>query len=358
MKVIKEQNNYSKSPIISVINNILSQAIEMRASDVHIDPFQEKIIIRFRIDGILEDNSILPKFTHSELLARVKIISGLRTDEHFHPQDGRFKFDFGKGECDIRVSIIPTYYGENIVMRILTSQIPFRSFVDLGLGEKNTMELRKALCRNGGMVVVSGPTGSGKSTTLYSIINYLREDKKSIVTIEDPIEYALDKVRQIPVGSKYGIGFPDVLRSVLRQDPDIIMVGEIRDRETASIAVNASLTGHMLITSLHTKDAVSVIPRLLDMGIERFLLSSTISLVIAQRLVRKKKADGYEGRIGIYEFLPINQTLRNMIRQGSSTDDILVEAKNSGFKTIYEHGLEKVDKDETTIEEVLRVINE
>jgi len=274
--------------IINLVDNIIEYAFLARASDIHVEPFENKIIARLRIDGILHDTFTMPKEVQSGVITRIKVLGGMRTDEHQAAQDGRFKMVLKNPDrqFDMRVSIVPTYYGENAVLRLLAEQTKISTLDDLALTKADKEKIRKAAKEPYGMILATGPTGSGKSTTLYTILRESNDRGVSIITIEDPIEYSLEGIDQIQVNNVTGLTFANGLRSILRQDPNIIMVGEIRDKETASIAVNAALTGHKLLSTLHTNDAATTLPRLLDMGVEPFLVASTINIAIGQRLVR------------------------------------------------------------------------
>lgn len=385
--------------IIRLVDGLIAHAFESRASDIHIDPEGGKMRVRLRIDGVLHDAFIVPKEIQSEVITRIKVLSGLRTDEHQAAQDGRFKIPIANvGYVDVRVSIAPTYYGENAVLRILSQRTQL-SLKDLGFSERDFKIVEKAIKKPYGMILATGPTGSGKTTSLYSIIKELNTDEVSIVTIEDPIEYSINGIDQIQVSAQSGITFAQGLRSILRQDPNIIMVGEIRDEETAGIAVNAALTGHLLLSTIHTNDASTTLPRLLDMGIEPFLIASTVNIAIGQRLVRKicskcqvekilsdvefetlKEVvrsellgdrrkffegkgcaickDGYEGRIGIYEVLEVTEPIRELIMKRVNSSIIQEAAMKEGMTTMLEDGFKKAMAGITTIEEVLRIIHE
>ncbi len=266
--------------IIKIVDALMEQAYVSRASDIHIDPTEDKIVVRFRIDGVMQEAFSLPKEIHSEVISRIKVLSGLRTDEHQMAQDGRFKFTTSdkKTRFDVRVSIIPTYYEENAVMRILAEQGQGFTLKDIGYSPGDLKKVERAIEKPYGMILATGPTGSGKTTSLYTILRSLNTPEASIITIEDPIEYSLEGVNQIQVNNQTGLTFANGLRSILRQDPNIIMVGEIRDEETAGIAVNAALTGHLLLSTLHTNDASTTLPRLLDMKVEPFLIASTVNV--------------------------------------------------------------------------------
>ncbi len=356
--------------IVELVDSIISFAYHRNTSDIHIDPTPLGIVIRFRIDGVLQYIDTLAITIHEELIARIKVISGLRTDIHFVPQDGRFHFSHSLCECDIRVSIIPTHHGENAVLRLLKNNQNNLTLNNLGFSEHDCERINSVINNHQGMILVTGPTGSGKTSTLYSLIASLTDQNNSIITLEDPIEYSIPGVRQIQIHSRHGITFANGLRSIVRQDPDIIMVGEIRDTETAQIAVNISLTGHLLLSTLHTNSAIGAIPRLMDMKVDSYLIASTLSLVIAQRLVRKVcnhcKGSGclicamlgYKGRTVLSETILVDDELRKYIMSHISISDISRYVRSKGMITMYEDGLEKVEKGITTREEVLRVIQE
>lgn len=383
-------------PIIKVMDMVMEYAVAEEASDVHIETLADEVIIRFRIDGILHDIIKLSRGIEIALVARIKILSNLKIDEHRIPQDGRYKFISDGEDIGLRVSIIPGFYGENVVMRLLPESSRPLSLEELGLTGINLERVNKNIKKPNGMILVTGPTGSGKTTTLYSLLNMLNTVKVKICTIEDPIEYGIRRVNQIQVYPKVGLTFAAGLRSLLRHDPDIIMVGEIRDEETAEIAVHSALTGHLVLSTLHTNDAAGTIPRLLDMGIEPYLLSSTLNTIVAQRLVRKicstclseylpdkavltalskdLKIDlskqkfykgqgcqechhsGYKGRVGIYEVLATSPKLRVVIEKRSSSDLINKVAIDEKMVDMMQDGLNKVSAGLTTIEEILRVV--
>ncbi len=385
--------------VIDIVDSLVEYAYGSRASDIHVEPADDKVFVRFRIDGVLKDVFSFPKDLQSEVVSRVKVLSGLKTDVHHVPQDGRFKAEIGaSGEVDIRVSIVPTFYGENVVLRILAETSQKFTLEDLGFSKKQMEILNKAIHKPYGMILTNGPTGSGKTTSLYTIIKKLNSREISIITIEDPIEYSIEGITQIPVKVSAGLTFANGLRSILRQDPNIIMVGEIRDSETANIAVNASLTGHIMLSTLHTNDAATTFPRLTDMGVPPFLIASTLNIVIAQRLVRKvcmtcrkerslsapemkslgisedepkvdrvytvgpgcKDCDGsgYKSRIGVYEVLEVNEEIRNLIVTRANSSQIKQAAIKNGMKTMVNDGFNKAQKGITTIEEVVRIIHE
>ncbi len=386
--------------IIKLVDNLVESAFHSRASDIHIDPAEKQISVRFRIDGVLHDFYTFPKEIQSEVISRVKVLSGLRTDEHQAAQDGRFRLTFSGVNVDVRVSVAPTYYGENTVMRLLADQAESYTLETLGFQGRDLDVVKRNITKPYGMLLATGPTGSGKTTTLYTILKMLNTKEVSIITIEDPVEYAIGGIEQIQVNTRTGLTFASGLRSILRQDPNIVMVGEIRDEEAAGIAVNAALTGHLLLSTLHTNDAATTLPRLLDMGIEPFLIASTVNIAIGQRLVRKicdgcktKKditADelkslatvlpvkvlddyrtfyygagcaqcdhsGYKGRIGIHEVMEIDDEVRLALMKGADASEIKKIAIKNGMTTMVEDGFRKAIEGVTTIEEILRVIHD
>jgi len=376
-----------EAPVIRLLNSILSEAVKERVSDVHIEPYERDLLVRFRIDGILYEKLSPPKIIQDALVSRVKIMAGLNIAEKRLPQDGRIRVIVAGRDVDIRVSIIPTFYGERAVLRLLDKKKGILSLADIGLGELAVRTLERMLTRTSGIILVTGPTGSGKSTTLYAALNRVNSSEKNIITIEDPIEYQIRGIGQIQVNPKIDLTFASGLRSILRQDPDIIMVGEIRDAETAEIAIQASLTGHLVLSTLHTNDAATAVTRLVDMGIEPFMIASSLSAVVAQRLVRKicphcreeyrpqetyagvtlpeklYRGRGCErcfglgtlGRTAIYEILPIDQELCSMIIRRCHSGEIKDYAVARGMKTLRDDGLARAAAGITTIEEVLRV---
>jgi type IV pilus assembly protein PilB len=388
--------------IIDLIDALIEKAHRSRASDIHIDPSQKAVRIRLRVDGVLADAYEFPKTIHPEIISRVKVLARLRTDEHQATQDGRFRHVFSDpGDyVDIRVSIAPTFHGENVVMRLLSDKAEAFTLDSLGFSKADQDKIVKAIKRPNGMILATGPTGSGKTTTLYTLIKMLNSPEVSIVTIEDPIEYSVENIEQIQVNPRTGLTFANGLRSILRQDPNIIMVGEIRDSETASIAINTALTGHLLLSTLHTNDAATTLPRLLDMGIESYLVASTVNIAIGQRLIRKIclkcKAElkitpalrqalsttaiakflngkdtvyegkgceecngsGYSGRVCIKEVFVADDEIREAILRKASASELKKIAIKNGMTTMVEDGFNKVIKGETTIEEVLRVVHE
>jgi type II secretory ATPase GspE/PulE/Tfp pilus assembly ATPase PilB-like protein len=397
------KNELAKGQMASVVKLVafmVEEAHGLRASDIHLEPQDESIRVRYRIDGWLKDYHNLPLRMHSEVISRIKILAGLRTDEHQAPQDGRFRLVLEARPLDIRVSVAPTYYGENAVLRLLSDKAGSFTLGTLGFSSENSRKIEEAAKRPYGMILATGPTGSGKTTTLYTLLKTLNTEETSVITIEDPVEYAIDGIQQIPVNSRTGLTFASGLRSILRQDPNIIMVGEIRDPETAGIAVNAALTGHLMLSTLHTNDAATTLPRLLDMKVESYLIASTVNVAIGQRLVRQicpncktsrnitlaevkslsgvipakilEKQDkfyygkgcdkcsntGYLGRLGIHEVLVPDEALREAILKKAAAGEINKVAVEGGMLTMIEDGLMKAQKGITTIEEVLRILYE
>ena len=408
------QKQAEELPIIKMVDAILRHAILQNASDIHIEPQEMEVVARYRIDGILHDAMILPKQVQTGIVARIKVLSDLKLDEHRLPQDGRFKMESEDYKVSFRVSILPVHDGEKIVMRLLREGTKGYTLEALGFSGEILEKIHRNLKRTVGMILVTGPTGSGKTTTLYTAMDILNTPGVNISTIEDPIEYRMPRINQTQVRPDIGLTFANGLRALVRQDPDILMVGEIRDNETASLAVNAALTGHLVLSTLHTNSAAGAIPRLLDMDQEGFLLSSTVNIIIAQRLVRKlcengreaykpkpadiedvkgsinterviqylnenkitknvksfedlefyhpkpSKAcpDGYKGRLGIYEVLEVTETIKNMISAKTSDMDLETQARKEGMLTMMEDGIIKAVQGLTSIEEVLRVIRE
>lgn len=400
-------------PVVRIVDTLLEYAVFEEASDIHIEPQEKNITIRYRIDGILRNAMTLPKNTQSGIIARIKILANLKVDEHRLPQDGRFKITNKDYTVSFRVSIIPTFDGEKVVMRLLNEKAQVLTMKQLGLQPKILEVVENNISKPHGMILVTGPTGSGKTTTLYTILNVLNTPKVNISTIEDPIEYRMPHVNQSQINVKIGFTFASGLRALLRQDPNIIMVGEIRDQETGEIAVHAAMTGHLLLSTLHTNDAVTTLPRLSQMGIPSFLVATTTNLIIAQRLVRKictnciqsfnldkqmveelkkqldipsillkleknkiifdakqglesllfyrgkgcKKCNnsGYKGRIGVYEVLEITDEISNLILKNAPVTEIKIEAEKQGMFSIVEDGIIKAKSGITTIEEIMRV---
>jgi type IV pilus assembly protein PilB len=384
-----------KTPVIEFVDHLLSNALRSRASDIHVEPRENELSIRFRIDGFLHETSSPPKEMQGAIITRLKLLGDMNIAEQRLPQDGRFKFIFDGRDIDFRVASTPTVYGEKIVLRILDRAGLVVNMEDLGMSTENVERFKLILKQPYGMVLVTGPTGSGKTTTLYSAINFINTPDKNIVTIEDPVEYQINGINQIQTRHNIGLTFASGLRAVLRQDPDVVMIGEIRDLETLENAVKASLTGHLVLSTIHTNDAPGVVTRLIHMGLESYLITSCLSLVIAQRLVRKicpecrEKVDispsilaelsktygtnlkgmtfykgkgcnkcdhvGYKGRLGLYEFMPIEHEVRDMIKEGVTNIDLKRVAAARGMKDIFQSGLEKASQGMTTLDEVLRV---
>jgi type IV pilus assembly protein PilB len=400
-------------PIIKIVDTLISHAILQGASDVHIEPGEDSLLVRYRIDGILHDAMVLPKNMGSGITARIKVLSNLKLDEKRLPQDGRFKIDNDQGRVSFRVSTLPTYFGEKTVIRILRENAKGFTLEGLGFHGEALERVHDGMKQRTGMLLCAGPTGSGKTTTLYTMIDILNTPDVNISTVEDPIEYQMARINQTQTKSEIGLTFANGLRTLLRQDPDIIMVGEIRDGETASLAVNAALTGHLVLSTIHTNSAAGAIPRIVDMGVEPFLIVSTVKTVIAQRLVRmlskdkeayflsesekkalsrmvdmekmlntlkkekiikdsdtwdtisfykpkntKENTDGYKGRIGIHEVLKMSPSIKELIIQGATADDIEKQAKSEGMVTMLEDGIFLAVQGVTTTEEVLRVVSE
>jgi type IV pilus assembly protein PilB len=356
---------------VEAIDIILEYAVRMRASDIHCDPTQTHIIIRMRIDGKLEHIDLLPKELHQEMIARLKILAGARTDVHAIPQDGRWTASVHRENYGIRISFMPAYHGENAVMRLLPARAPEHiSFAQLGFTPDHVHSIKHALKNTSGLILVTGPTGSGKTTTLHHCLTLKAQEPLSLITLEDPVEYEIPSVRQIHIQHTHGVTFASGLRSALRQDPDVIMVGEIRDNETARIAVHTALTGHLVLSTLHTNSALETIPRLIDMGIDPYLLACTLKLVIAQRLVRAMcrecfslgciacRERGYVGRSVIAEVCEVDAGMKDLISKKESLALFLEYACSRGFKAIIEDGYEKVEWGITTREEVMRVLNQ
>jgi len=380
------------APVIKLINLILIQAVKERASDIHIEPFREKINVRFRIDGIL--HRIAPPSQHllPALISRIKILSKLDISEKRLPQDGGFTVKIEDRSIDLRVSVVPTIYGEKAVMRILDKGAVSFELDDLGFSQKDLENFKACISKPYGLILITGPTGSGKSTTLYSALNYIMTPRKNIITIEDPVEYQLSGINQVQVKPQIGLTFAEGLRSFLRQDPDIMMVGEIRDLETAEICIRASLTGHLVLSTLHTNDAPSAVTRLIDIGLEPYLVMSSLLLIMAQRLVRRlcpkcklpvkmpddiaahyniQKRDifkakgcefcrntGYTGRVAIHELLLMDQNIKQIIIKDGNSEDIKNQGKKTGMRTLLEDGLGKVQEGITSIEEVMSCVFE
>ncbi|MGO9379895.1 MAG: type II secretion system ATPase GspE [Dissulfurispiraceae bacterium] len=385
----------AEAPIIKLVNMLITGAIESRASDIHIEPFEDEMKVRYRIDGVLHDIESIPKKLQAAIISRVKIMAKLNIAEKRLPQDGRIKLRVGEREIDLRVSTIPVLYGESIVMRILRKEGIVIDLEQLGFDATTLSIFNSLIQKPNGIVLVTGPTGSGKTTTLYGALDKINKPDSKIITVEDPIEYHLKGINQIQVKPQIGLNFANTLRHIVRQDPDIIMIGEIRDLETAEMAIQSALTGHLVFSTLHTNDAPSAITRLLDMGVEHFLLSSTVRGILAQRLVRvicsscKERDDtvasreelrllglpdeatiyrgkgcdvcsgtGYYGRIGIYELLVVDDEIRKMVLKDVDSIQIREVAKKGGMTTLLQYGVQRIGDGVTTLSEVLRVTQE
>lgn len=387
-------------PIAKIVDLLITYAYRDKASDIHIEPEEKDLLVRFRIDGILHDVLRVDKKLHDRIISRIKVLSRLRTDEHLTAQDGKMRMLIDEEDLDLRVSIIPISDGEKAVLRLLTSRFRQFSLLDLGMGEEDLKKVNSAINKSFGMILSTGPTGCGKTTSIYAILKILNTREKNITTIEDPIEYKIKGVNQIQVNVKTNLTFANGLRSVLRQDPNVIFVGEIRDSETAGIAVNAALTGHLVLSTLHTNDAATALPRLIDMKVEPFLVASTVNVIIAQRLVRKicdscktsskiKREEvlknipedsikkyfgdsseltiyqgqgckvchftGYSGRIGIFEVIELTEKIKKLITEKADSDVLEREAILEGMTTMFNDGVFKIAHGLTTINEVVRV---
>ena len=380
------------SPVVRLVNQLLSNAVTQKASDIHIDPQETKVVVRYRVDGVLRTEKVLPKTMQNVMTARIKIMANLDITEHRIPQDGRIKVNLDFYPIDLRVSSLPTVYGEKIVMRILDLGSSLNDLQKLGFNKVNMQRFQNMIDQPNGIVLITGPTGSGKSSTLYAALNQLNSEEVNIITIEDPVEYQLEGINQIQVNTNVGMTFAAGLRSILRQDPNIIMVGEIRDKETAEVAVRASLTGHLVLSTIHTNDSLGTVTRLMDMGVEPFLVASSLSGVVAQRLVRrvcrdcgtkqeptKREAEifakrglkidtvirgagcascnmtGYKGRLALHEVLVMNEDMRRVIMNGESFSRLRELAIRHKMIFLLDDGLLKVKQGLTTTEEVLRV---
>jgi type IV pilus assembly protein PilB len=381
-----------EAPAIKLVNQILQAGVQMKASDIHIDPHESKIYVRYRVDGTLNTERVLTKSIYSSLIARIKILGNLNITESRLPQDGRIKMEVDSTSVDLRISLIPTIHGEKVVIRILDLSNVIKKLSEIGFNKWNLQNFVKLIEKPSGLVLITGPTGSGKTSTLYGSLHHLNTEKVNIITVEDPVEYQLDGINQVEVNPQIGLDFAKGLRSILRQDPNIIMVGEIRDKETADIAVRSSLTGHLVLSTMHTNSAISTIPRLIDMGIEPYMVVSSLSGIVAQRLVRKLckecceegtptayeqevfkkrglsvdsifkeigcsscKGTGFKGRIAIHEILTLDDSIKKKIINGNNIQDIKMEALKKGMLFLLDDGLLKVKAGLTTIEEVIKV---
>lgn len=400
-----EAHPESQENVVKLVDLLLEHAHDMHASDIHVEPLEKSVSVRFRVDGVLHEVATYPKKLHGQIVSRVKILSKLRIDEHFIAQDGRFEYQRGRTKFDARVSILPVTDGENVVMRLMSDISRRLTFYEVGLSELDGKRVRRAALKSYGMILSAGPAASGKTTTLYAILQVLNKPEVNIMTIEDPVEYAIEHVQQTNVNPKKNLTFATGLRAIVRQDPDIIMVGEIRDEETADIAISASMTGHMVLSSLNSNDAATTFLRLIDLGVEPFLISSSVNLVVAQRLVRRvcnkckisyylnkkevsalkadiftasaveeiyKKEDfskirfykgtgciacndqGYAGRIGIFEVMEVSTEIRKLIIEKASSDAIYLKAKELGMTSMLHDGIAKVFQGITTLEDVIK----
>jgi len=364
------EKSAEEASVIKLVNQILSEAIRMRATDIHIEPYQHKVHLRYRVDGVLRDVKVPEDIYYIQpaIVSRIKILSHLDVVEHRVPQDGRAKVRLQQGEeVDLRISIIPGYFGENVVIRVLPTQV-LLDLDRIGFSPETLKKIEQMIHNPHGIILLTGPTGSGKTTTLYACLSKLNKPEAKIISIEDPVEYALEGVTQIQVNPRVGLTFAQTLRSVLRHDPDIMMVGEIRDTETADLAIRSALTGHLVFSTLHTNDAPSGITRLLDMGIEPFLLASSLEVLIAQRLIRLtctkckgKGCDncnetGFRGRKAIFEILLVDEEIQQMIIAHKTSAEIKAKAKQLGMQTLQESGMLLVQEGLTTKEEIMRVV--
>ncbi|MEE8046166.1 MAG: GspE/PulE family protein [Dehalococcoidia bacterium] len=386
--------NADDSPVIQAIDSLISQAAKARATDIHIEPMESRVRVRFRVDGFLQEVGYLPLAAHNAIISRLKIMSGMDIAERKRPQDGHFAVKIEKSELEVRAATTDTVHGEMAVLRILNKSLKLFSLGDLGLSEHSSQSLKDLIKAPYGIILVSGPTGAGKTTTLYAGLNEIDSRRLNIITIEDPVEYRFPGINSIQINDKAGVTFPTSLRAVLRLDPDVVLVGEIRDSETARIAVQAALTGHLVMSSVHANDAVRAVSRLVDLGVEPFLLSSALLGVVSQRMVRKvcehcvtvkvpegEEAGaaeqlgfnpanaipmgtgcyfcgftGYRGRTGLYEVLSASEEFRQLVMQRASNKELMTEARRSGFRTLKEDGIEKVSAGITTPFEILRSV--
>lgn len=407
---VKEDDDDENAPTAKIVGSLLKRAVKERASDIHIEPYEHKVVVRFRIDGVLMPRVELPKPIQNAVVARLKILANLKIDEQRLPQDGRFSLSMDKQEVDFRVSTVPVVFGEKVVMRILDKRMGIRDLTEVGLDGNGLRSLSKNMERSHGMILVTGPTGSGKTTTLYAVLGRLMKPDVNIITLEDPVEYRIESINQSQVHPEIGYSFATGLRAVVRQDPDIVMLGEVRDRETAEMAIQAALTGHVVLSTLHTNDAAGAFPRLIDMGVEPFLITSSVHTVIAQRLARKLDQDrkqeralegeelaevvaaletlpkdlkeelekegidlkhpkvfdpiatdghtGYSGRIGIFEVLDVSEKVRSLILERGSGDKIREQAVAENMLTMVQDGIVKALRGITSLQEVWRVTKE
>jgi len=394
MQEMQAELMHKSTPAMRLVSQTISAAVAKQASDIHIEPQSGDTTVRVRVDGMLRDLIRVPRALQSSVVSRIKILADMDIAERRAPQDGRFMVKFGGSKIDLRVSTLPTQHGEKVVMRLLQTDAPMQQFENLGLASAIATDLRRIIALPQGMLLVTGPTGSGKSTTLYSALSTLRKPTVNIITVEDPVEYELPGINQVQVNNKAGLTFANCLRSILRQDPNVIMVGEIRDKETAEIALKAAQTGHFVLSTLHTNDSVAAVSRLLDLGVPGFMIAGSVSGIIAQRLVRRLctcrseinpspayrsrlieagmnelpesqlvpvgcnvcDGTGYKGRVGVYELLVFNDAIRSAVRDGARNEEMRNMARSTGMKLMQEYALERVKEGLTTIEEISRVI--
>lgn len=394
MQEMQAELMHKSTPAMRLVSQTISAAVAKQASDIHIEPQSGDTAVRIRVDGMLRDLIRVPRALQNSVVSRIKILADMDIAERRAPQDGRFMVKLGASKIDLRVSTLPTQHGEKVVMRLLQTDVPMQQFENLGLAPAIAADLRRIIALPQGMLLVTGPTGSGKSTTLYSALSTLRKPTVNIITVEDPVEYALPGINQVQVNNKAGLTFANCLRSILRQDPNVIMVGEIRDKETAEIALKAAQTGHFVLSTLHTNDSIAAVSRLLDLGVPGFMIAGSVSGIVAQRLVRRLCAcrsemaaspayrtrlieagmtelpesqlvpvgcnvcdgTGYKGRVGVYELLVFNDAIRSAVRDGARNDEMRNLARSTGMKLMQEYALERVKEGLTTIEEISRVI--
>ena len=394
MQEMQAELLHKSTPAVRLVASAIAAASAKGASDIHVEPQSSDMVVRFRVDGMLRDFQRIPRSLQNSVVSRIKILSDMDIAERRAPQDGRFLVKIAGRKVDLRVSTLPTQNGEKVVMRLLESDAPAQAFTTLGMPAEIADSLMQLLRQPQGMVLVTGPTGSGKSTTLYSSLNLVRRPTVNVITVEDPVEYVLPGLNQVQVNTKAGLTFATCLRSILRQDPNVIMVGEIRDKETVEIAIKAAQTGHLLLSTLHTNDSISAVTRLLDLGVPGFQIASSVTAIVAQRLIRRlcscheeidampeyasrlleagaqtppekqylatgcERCDmtGYKGRIGIYEMLAFDEAIRSVIRSGSRTDEIQTISRQNGMRRMQEYALDRVCQGETTLEEVLRIV--
>src|SRR5215469_5434949 len=394
MQEMQAELMHKSTPAMRLVSQTISAAVAKQASDIHIEPQSGDTAVRVRVDGMLRDLIRVPRALQNSVVSRIKILADMDIAERRAPQDGRFMVKLGSSKIDLRVSTLPTQHGEKVVMRLLQTDVPMQQFENLGLAPAIATDLRRIIALPQGMLLVTGPTGSGKSTTLYSALSTLRKPTVNIITVEDPVEYELPGINQVQVNNKAGLTFANCLRSILRQDPNVIMVGEIRDKETAEIALKAAQTGHFVLSTLHTNDSVAAVSRLVDLGVPGFMIAGSVSGIVAQRLVRRLctcrsemtpspayrsrlieagmtelpdsqlvpvgcnvcDGTGYKGRVGVYELLIFNDAIRSAVRDGARNDEMRNLARSAGMKLMQEYALERVKEGLTTIDEISRVI--